>query len=100
MPKNTKEAFKHAASLGHQQRLCDVKLATQTLLSNLYSNGITSTKFSFLFSVKECVKDYVLVTPKNDVISLDEDDTLPGNCPKFFTCDFTLVLEKMVFCFT
>lgn len=51
MPKNTKDAFKHAASLGHQQRLCNVKLATKTLLSNLYC-VLPQQSFHFYFLSK------------------------------------------------
>ncbi|KAI9554840.1 hypothetical protein GHT06_020117 [Daphnia sinensis] len=58
IPSNTRDALKHAVSLGHQHRLHDVKLATTTLL--------------------RCVKKYGLVILANDSVSVDEDETPPG----------------------
>ncbi|KZS06728.1 Uncharacterized protein APZ42_029717 [Daphnia magna] len=58
IPRNTRDALKHAASLGHQHRLHDTKLATTTLL--------------------ECVKEYGLVIPANGSVCVDEYETPPG----------------------
>ncbi|XP_059351226.1 uncharacterized protein LOC130702849 isoform X2 [Daphnia carinata] len=58
IPRNTRDALKHVASLGHQHRLHDNILATTTL--------------------RKCVKEYGLVIRANDSVSMDEDETPPG----------------------